>query len=244
MIIKNHGSEGDFMFISSFICDPEDICRDAESQICDVTPVCCDRGEEYLYELYRDIAESAMGAQLILPADTDAAFQLRLRAILRSAVYGSFSVMLRGVLSSDELSLALCKYNRIFCELESESREFNGYIPRGVCIDTPLLLFQPFCCGGLDFIVIDAERIVRLMTGNKAGLSSSVISSIAGSIADFARVSEIKRVLAIVGERSSSPLLINTLAEGGIQGIYLPFGKQAEMEKTILSAVGETPPLR
>ena len=126
--------------------------------------------EDALYEFYCNIAEraSGRGITVIITRErhcyAEERLQLALRALLRASVYGRFSLLFRGILTDGDMRSAMSCLHRAFCELESDGREFNGYIPRGFTVDTPLLLCSPISVSGTDTVCLDADRLARLMT--------------------------------------------------------------------------------
>ena len=127
-------------------------------------------GEALLYECYRDLAEGALGTAVAsvvpyspAPDDRDA-FRNRVRALLRGAVFGRFSVVFRGILTPEDRQDCLDRFRDIVAELEREGREFNGGLSKGLLVDIPLLLresdWQDF-----DFLCLDPDRLWDLTTG-------------------------------------------------------------------------------
>ena len=127
--------------------------------------------EESVYERIRDIAEGRTGLPLTVSVPFDRAapdnpiFRARIRGLFRGAVWGNFSLLLGGILTEADLRIALEVIHRLFCELESEGREFNGYIPKGILLDTPLLLTADQALDGIDLLCFDLCRLTALMTG-------------------------------------------------------------------------------
>ncbi len=189
--------------------------------------------EDKLYELYRDLAEKHTGLPMTLCIYGGKDFCKHLRAILRGAVYGRFSVLIRGVLSKSELTDILSLSSKTFCELEAEGREFNGYIPRGLCIDTPLLLYSESGLDGADFITFDIERLTRLLTDGRDVSESCVFEKIALDIKHFADMSRIERISAIIGENDISKELLLGLIECNTSVFYV-YPKNHELFSKLL----------
>lgn len=87
------------------------------------------------------------------------------RSVFLASVYGRFSLLIGGAVSARELSCALREIWLCFCELEAEGREFNGYISKGVLIDTPLLL-SARTMDGVDRICYDLYKLSRFSVGD------------------------------------------------------------------------------
>ena len=189
-----------------------------------IQPPCVKDLEDSLFEAYRDIAECAFGISVTVTAEYDAVFAERIRAILRSAVYGEFSLMLRGILCEKDIKSALSDISRIFCELEVDGREFNGYIQRGICIDSPILLRQSLCSDGIDVCVIDAERLINLMTNNTPREDPCIFPLIADEIKKAVRQWSKTKCLAILGRHSANTNFCKRLMDCGIYSFFISRG--------------------
>lgn len=163
---------------------PEEIARrDADGWLLELTAPPDQNAEEFYYEQYCDAADRAMGtpiAAVVNLAADRAPEQTReqIRALLRGAVYGRFSLLLRGILSPDGLRLGLEEVHRAFCELESEGRECNGYLPRGILIDTPMSLVCELSPMGLDLIALDLPRLLPLLTGSNRSMDERLLQGV------------------------------------------------------------------
>ena len=193
------------------------------SFLCDIPIPMGDDGEyeESLYELYRDIAESAPGLGITVSVDTDRRLAARLRALMRASVYGRFSLLFRGILSPNELQDSLREYSKAFCELEADGREFNGYISRGICVDTPSLLLRIPACDCIDFCAFDIDRLFRLMTGGADTLDGDTVRSTAKYIYEFKRSAPRLKYSAILGEQTANAVFFNELLNMGITRFYI-----------------------
>ena len=202
-------------------------------------PPCAKDFEDSLFEAYRDIAESAFGISVTVTAEYDGIFSERIRAILRSAVYGEFSLLLRGILCEKDLKNALSSISRIFCELETDGREFNGYIQRGICIDSPMLLHQPLSSDGIDVCVIDAERLINLMTNNTQREDPCIFSWIADEIKKVARQWSKTECFAILGRHSANADFCKRLMDCGIYSFFVSQGLRDKTANAISIAAEE-----
>lgn len=128
-------------------------------------------GEDRLYEQYCDLADSAAGSPIAILLTwcgrqaSDELFRRQIRSIFRAAVYGRFSLLLENFLQGRDFEECLACIHRIFCELESEGREFNGYIPKGILLDRPIQLSPRFGSCRADLTCVDAERMLTALTG-------------------------------------------------------------------------------
>lgn len=200
-----------------------ELCDMRGSFLCDIppSPHCDGEYEEYLYELYRDIAESAPGLDITVSTDADLRLSSRLRALMRASVYGRFSLLFRGIISPKELQAALMEYSKAFCELEADGREFNGYISRGICVDTPSLLLQKPYCDGIDFCALDAERIFRLMTGGTGISDYDTVKTTVKYIFEFKKSLPRLKYSVILGERTANEIFINEFFNMEIFRFYI-----------------------
>ena len=128
--------------------------------------------EDTAYEYFCDIADKLIGYPITAVASFDseprertALFRSRIRAIYRASVWGQFSLLCTGISTPAELDECLRILREIFCELESEGREFNGFIEKGICIDTPMMLYKFPQHSHSDLLCFDPERLRRLCTG-------------------------------------------------------------------------------
>ena len=95
-------------------------------------------------------------------------------AVFRAAVFGKFSVLLGGYKSSEDIISALSLMHRAFCALEQGGREFNGYIPKGILIDTPIWLSRPMPFPKADFVCFDMDRLTSLLLGSEVSDTDGV----------------------------------------------------------------------
>ena len=87
-------------------------------------------------------------------------FSERIEELFRAALYGSFSISFSGFDCEGELCQALKLLHKAFCVLEAEGREFNGYIPRGITLSSPLWLMRQSPVTNPDFIIFDLDRLL------------------------------------------------------------------------------------
>ena len=132
-------------------------------------PLC---SEERAYEYFCDIADTLIGAPIAAVARFEAPhpersslFRSRIRAIYRASVWGQFSLLCEGISTPDELTECSSILKEVFCELEGEGREFNGFIEKGICIDTPMILYNTPHHPRFDFFCFDFKKLLYLCTG-------------------------------------------------------------------------------
>ena len=140
---------------------------------------------EELYLRCSEIAESATGNQVTCSVSARDISVSSLCSLRRCAVWGDVSLLLCGLLCEEELTLFLQKFCHAFCELETDKREFNGYIKRGLLIDSPYLLWAAHSFYGIDFILFDAEKLLALISGQREDPPCDVTSYVLSSISSF-----------------------------------------------------------
>ena len=181
-----------------------------------------DNAEEFLFERYRDIAEATIGRRVIISVNIKKDLSLHLKAIMRAAVYGHLSILFKGILTVNDLKRVLSITSESFCELEAEEREFNGYIPKGIYVDTPYLLDQKICGYGIDLCFFDIERLLFLMTDGTDIANDELQSYITNRIVNFkASLPDIKYSV-ILGNRTNDRLFMDKLIQNGISDFYSP----------------------
>lgn len=119
-------------------------------------------GETEAYEYFCDVAERFTGTQLVAVADLSSGsdcFISRVRAIYRAGVWGRYSLLCKGVKTPENATRCISFIHQAFRLLDEEEREFNGFIPKGILIDTPLILLSAPTCRMLDFFVIDFDAV-------------------------------------------------------------------------------------
>ena len=126
--------------------------------------------EECVYEYCCDFADFAAGTSVTValratPKESDERLRAALRGVFRAAVYGNFSVMVEGCLTEEDARTVRRAHQHAFCELASEGREFNGYIPKGLLIENLLYPISSSTCEGWDFFCLDAKRLSECLTG-------------------------------------------------------------------------------
>lgn len=172
--------------------------------------------EEELFETYRDVLEGDIGNchRVMLSADND--LEVSLRALMRAAVWGECEAVLCGVHSKKELEGALRALHRCFCELEADGREFNGYIPRGLCIDTPYMLSIAETLCGADLFLYDTDRLLYLLCGRRENIPKEVREHLLERICSLSREKRGVRHMASIGRSFAERELCVRLCEAGI----------------------------
>lgn len=114
-------------------------------------------GENAMYEYLCDVSDRHTGIRIAVELEFDdpQSFAERVRAVYRAGVWGRFSLICSGVSAPERTRECVGLLHAAFCELEAEGREFNGFIPKGMAIDTPLLLLGEPMHRMIDFFVLD-----------------------------------------------------------------------------------------
>ncbi|MBE6707508.1 MAG: hypothetical protein E7577_07720 [Ruminococcaceae bacterium] len=125
--------------------------------------------EETAYEYFCEIADQNTGVKLVakIPfSESKDLFKARIRALYRAGVWGRFSLLCTQVKTPARAIECTSLMRSVFCSLEGEHREFNGFIKKGICIDTPLLLLEPPKHRILDFFCLDINALCASFSGN------------------------------------------------------------------------------
>jgi len=137
----------------------------------DLRSISAKETEEGWYEICCDLADVSAGTAITVMMAYDrhsadrGAFRAGIRGIFRAAVYGRFSILVCGCLTESDIRTVREELHGAFCELECEGREFNGYIPKGILIDRPIVLASAVDVEGVDFLCLDLESLFRTLTG-------------------------------------------------------------------------------
>ena len=130
-----------------------------------------DTSEDEAYEYFCEIADKNTGMSIVAVAEfshnsTDSAdsFISRVRAIYRAGIWGRFSLLCTSVHTPAHADSCIALMHKAFCQLDREQREFNGFIPKGITISTPLMLLSRPKHRMIDFFCIDYPRLRTLMT--------------------------------------------------------------------------------
>ena len=122
-----------------------------------------EENEDALFERLRSIAECH--------PDHKMAFLVRseneIKAAYRAAVYGEISILFGNIFTDEEAERARDQAGRAFRALLEENREFNGFIPKGILIDTPFTILSEIPTQGFDFVCYHIEKISLLLAGEK-----------------------------------------------------------------------------
>ncbi len=125
---------------------------------------------ENLYELAESSFTLPVTLILSIPESDEKkeSFRENIEALFCAALYGNFSVMLKGFKSDADMRSALGEMHRVFCRLEENGKEFNGYIKKGIMIDSPIWLMRASPLTKPDFICIELDTLCSNLFGCEA----------------------------------------------------------------------------
>ena len=208
----------------SVICDIDGNHREGNMLL----PIPKAEDQEELYLHCAEIAEGAAGRQVTFSLFADEASVSSVGALMRSAVWGELSILLCGILTKNEFTELMQKFCHAFCELEADRREFDGYVPRGLCIDSPYLLSVAEELFGVDFFVIDAENLLSLFCNGRKAPPEDIHTHILKLISSLISKRRDISYGAILGEKTVTPSFCRALSDMGIEkyittpDLYLP----------------------
>ena len=124
-------------------------------------------GEGALFDsavsLWERLVPELIIVDMAVPSDGERrlrAFSENAEQLFCAAIYGSFAVSFSGFHTEGELADAISVFHKAFCVLETEGREFNGYIPRGITVASPIWLMRSCPVTNPDFIIFDMDLLI------------------------------------------------------------------------------------
>lgn len=193
------------------------------------------QSEEEWFEKYCDFAENARGNSIhavlsvgdLTSFEPAEPFHTRLRALLRAAVYGSFSVFFEGVATYEAVERVREHVSKTCEELESEGREYNRHIPKGIIVDSPLLLSAlPRISQSQTTLAVCLDLDVLLRSCLSPTAHKGVFSEISDSFFEMLRsLTAPLSILRFACMRHASlpPLeLRKALTDCGVQALFVP----------------------
>ena len=137
------------------------ICTDSETSVagCDGIRIKVFGSEDEVYELLCDVADKNTGARIIAQTEFGDGIIDVIKGIYRAAVWGRISMLCRARTSAEADGFFSATHSA-FCALENSGREFNGFIPRGILITTPIMILsEPNRFA--DFFVADCNALIK-----------------------------------------------------------------------------------
>lgn len=120
-----------------------------------------------------------------LLCDINSSPETSIKQMYTYGIFGIPSLLIRGIRSPSEWQKALQICYRCFGELWYEGREFNGYVPRGILIDSPMALSREHRFHGCDFFCIDLERLLCSYGGMEHPTTEETVQSLMHELSVF-----------------------------------------------------------
>ena len=86
-------------------------------------------------------------------------------ALFCAALYGDLSVMIKDFFTDADISYAFSLMHSVFCRLQQEGREFNGYVKKGLLISSPAFLLRRAKLHHPDFICFELDTLLCRIFG-------------------------------------------------------------------------------
>lgn len=173
-------------------------------------------GEEAAYEYFCDIADKNTGAKIVASVpmgDGGAAFVSRVRAVYRAGVWGRFSLLCSGVFTPEHTDRCISILHSAFRELDGEGREFDGFMRKGIVIETPIQLLARHRLRAFDFCCLDTDALVRRFCASDD--TDAGIFAIAGYIEGFVGGAD-SGAVALMAKGRVPQALVDRLAVLGV----------------------------
>ena len=126
--------------------------------------------EDSAYDYFCELADENTGAKIAvsIPFESNSErFSATVAALYRAGVWGRFSLVCSSIDTPARAKECAAVLRSVFCRLDATDREFNGFIPKGICIDTPLLLLQAPTRRAPDFLCIDVDTLCKSFSGGR-----------------------------------------------------------------------------
>lgn len=126
-----------------------------------------DSPEQIRKQLSSQVSARAPASVTLVTEADESCYPLVIGAYL-SGVLGRLSLLFRNIFCPSDWQKALQMCHRCYCELCESGREFNGYLPRGILLDTPLALHSETPFVGMDFVCVDYGSLCRHYGGRSS----------------------------------------------------------------------------
>lgn len=185
-----------------------------------------DIGEEEAYEYFCGTADVNTGSKIVASVFWDSnerLFSARVRSVYRASVWGRFSLLCRGISTSESAEHCISVLRSARAELETEGRELDASMKIGASVSTPVRLLSPVCSEGFDFYCLDIDVLLdRFCASDNMECD---LPHIIPYIKEFA-VRTSAQMLAFSSERGFSAEVSEQLSELGIPiELYVPYKK-------------------
>ena len=172
--------------------------------------------EERVFDRLCELTERYAGARIVVRLGIGERMTDQMRGVLRAAVWGRISVV------CDAMTPAIAdRFMEIshgaYYSLEKEGREFNGFIPKGIWVSTPMLLTSA-PNRYADFFALDAGALIERFAGTDRDRSAA--ERVMEHMADFAFRTRDRRVSLYASGRYSAVCTEYLCARNGVREIY------------------------
>lgn len=120
------------------------------------------------YKRLCELADTNTGVRIVAEVRFDggtADFCRHVTNVFRAGVWGRFSLLCKDVYTPTRRRECALAIHSVFRELDVSGREFNGFIPKGIVIDTPALLLDSDGARELDLYCIDVDSLINRFCG-------------------------------------------------------------------------------
>ena len=172
--------------------------------------------EESVFDGLCELTERYAGSRIVVKMDMGDRMTEQMRGVLRAAVWGRISVVcdaMTPVVSDRYMEIS----HRAYYSLEKEGREFNGFIPKGIWVSTPMLLTsEPNRYA--DFFVLDTSALIDRFAGTDC--DETAAARVMEHMADFALRTRDRRASLYASGRYSKPCAEYMCARNAVKEIY------------------------
>ena len=168
-------------------------------------------GEEQVYEYLCELSDKYVGTRIVVEVsfEREHSFFAQVRGVYRAGVWGRFCLLCSGVLTPQRARRCVELLHQCFFELDASGREFNGFISKGIVVDTPLLLLGQPIHRMIDLFCVDYFSLARRFSGQD--VESSEVNEY---VRRFAKSCGDARV-ALLSERALGNDTLSFLLDGG-----------------------------
>ena len=187
--------------------------------------------EQEIYELLCDVADKNTGVKIAvrvsLGTDTDTLPYVR--AVYRSGVWGRFSLLFSDALTLSDARRCVSLMHSAFRELDTEKREFNGFIPKGITVETPIMLLERPIHRLLDLFCLDLAALsVRF-----SGFEDTTVTELEKYVLAFIKNARDARISVSVSSEASLKLLGELCHKADIHEVYTTRHLISEVRKLL-----------
>ena len=178
--------------------------------------VCIEGDEERVYDRLCEVADRSAGVRIVARIRSRDKLLEQVRGVLRAAVWGRISLtcdVKTPAFADTYMEISHTAYRT----LEKEGREFNGFIPKGIWISTPVLLLSP-PNRYADFFVLDAKALMDGFLGGEE--DDAAARRVMEHMTDFALRTRERRISLCVEGRYGVSCLEQLCSKNAVNEIY------------------------